>query len=252
MTHALPFTKMQALGNDFVLIEERHLTAPLQATHIRWISDRRQGIGCDQVIVIKDHSQADAALSFYNADGSVAMACGNGTRCVAKFLEKDSGILQTPSFLSQFWRKNTNIATTLKKPTFNGFFPLPEPFLQGYAVDIGNPHVVVFTDQLNDSALETLASTLHSLKGVNIELAQIISSTTLKVKVWERGVGMTPACGSGACAVGILSLKLGLIQKPPVVIEMDGGTLEVAWLEGTPPLLTGPADYCFKGTVDLP
>lgn len=248
----LPFTKMQALENDFVIIEERHLRDPLTLPKIRYIADRRKGIGCDQLILLKDSSQADAAVSFYNADGSEALACGNGTRCIAKYLDKESGIIQTPSFLSHFTKMGNKIAVSLKNPTFSPSLPLPSPLSTGYPVDIGNPHLVIFAEDLNSLSLETLALSLQPPEGMNVEIAQIISPSTVKARVWERGVGITPACGSGACAVGILSLKLGLIKKSPVSIEMEGGLLEVEWIEDAPPLLIGPADYCFKGIIELP
>ncbi len=241
-----PFTKMQSLRNDFVLIEEKNLKSPLSLPCIRLIADRHQGIGCDQVIVIKDSEKADADLSFYNADGSEASACGNGTRCVAKYLEKDAGFIQTPSFLSTFQKKGDDITISMKEPSF--FPSSPE----GHRIDVGNPHLVIFTADLQSIPLATYAPSFQPSEGINIEIAQVISPTTVKVNVWERGVGITSACGSGACAVGILSLKLGLIQKSPVFIEMEGGLLEVDWIVGLPPLLTGPAHYCFEGTIDLP
>ncbi|MBI2706920.1 MAG: diaminopimelate epimerase [Proteobacteria bacterium] len=252
MPSTLPFTKMQALGNDFVILEEKYLKNPLTYEEIRWIANRRQGIGCDQVILIKNSSTADADIAFFNADGREAMACGNGTRCVAKYLGKEKGRIQTPSFLSHFWRKGENITISLKEPLF-----LPSQFLiqekiQAFPINLGNPHLVIFTDDIISLPLEDLALSLQPPEGINVELAQIISPTVIKARVWERGVGITPACGSGACAIGILSLKLGLIKKSPVFIEMEGGTLEVAWEENSPPLLTGPATYCFKGTFDLP
>ena len=242
----VPFTKMQALRNDFILIEERNLISPLTPAHIRLLADRRLGIGCDQLILMKNASDADADIYFYNADGSEALACGNGTRCVAKYLRKATGVIQTPSFLSAFQTKGDAITISLKAPTF-----LPS-LTQGHHVDLGNPHLVIFTKDLNTIDLQELAPSLQPPEGVNVEIAQVISPTTVKIKVWERGVGITPACGSGACAVGILSLKLGLIKKSPVFIEMQGGVLEVDWSAGFPPLLTGSAHYCFKGSIDLP
>ncbi|MBY0293641.1 MAG: diaminopimelate epimerase [Alphaproteobacteria bacterium] len=242
----LPFTKMQALGNDFVLFEEQNLNSPLTTPQIQWIASRRYGIGCDQVIFIKESSIADAEISFYNADGSQASACGNGTRCVAKYLGKESGLIQTPSFLSQFWQTQNNMTISLKEPTFS------PPHPHGHFIDVGNPHLVIFTQDPNELDFATLALSLQPAEGINVELAHLISPTTLKVQIWERGVGITPACGSGACAVGVLSLKLGLIEKPPVIIEMTGGALEVDWAEGRLLLLTGPAEFCFKGMIDLP
>lgn len=244
----LPFTKMQALGNDFVLIETRNLPTPLTPSQIRFIADRRQGVGCDQLILLTDSPQADTLASFYNADGSKATACGNGTRCIAKYLKKDSGIIQTPSFSSHFWKQGDQYKISLKNPTFSPALSSPE----AHPINVGNNHLVIFTDDLNKVHLETLAPGIQPPEGANVELAQIISPNTIKVKVWERGVGITPACGTGACAVGILSLKLGLIKKSPVIIEMEGGRLEVEWTPDTVPFLIGPATRCFEGIIELP
>lgn len=242
-----PFTKMQALGNDFVLIEENALKKPLTTRQVRFLADRRQGIGCDQIIVLKDSPKADTAITFFNVDGSTAQACGNGTRCVAQYLGKDEGTIQTPSFLSYFWKKKKdNITISLKDPVFQGACD------EGYYVNVGNPHLVIFTEDVDVPDFEALALSVQPSRGINVELAQTTSSQTIKAKVWERGTGTTPACGSGACAVGIMGLKLGLIEKAPVFVEMPGGTLIVNWEEGKPLLLTGPVDFCYEGLIDIP
>ncbi|EKE09505.1 MAG: diaminopimelate epimerase [uncultured bacterium] len=242
---ATPFTKMQALGNDFVLIEENALKKPLTTKQIRFLADRRRGIGCDQLIIFKDSPKADATLAFYNADGSTAQACGNGIRCVAHYLGKDRGTIQTPSFLSTFWKKKNQITVSLRDPTFQG------PLHKGHRVNVGNPHLVFFTEDLEEYDLEGLALSFQPARGINVELAQIISPKIIKAKVWERGAGITPACGSGACAVGILGLKLGLIKESPVSIEMPGGSLTVEWAEGKPLFLTGPVEFCYEGIIDI-
>lgn len=242
----IPFTKMQALGNDFVLIEESALKAPLTTKQVRFLADRRRGIGCDQLIIFKDSPHADATIGFFNADGSTAQACGNGTRCVAYYLGKDQGTIQTPSFLSQFWKKKNQITISLKDPTFQG------SHLIGHRINVGNSHFVVFTDDFAEYDFEGLAMSVQPSRGINVELAQIISPKKIKAKVWERGTGVTTACGSGACAVGILALKLGFIEKTPVSVEMPGGTLIVNWRENKPPLLTGPVEFCYEGIVDIP
>lgn len=248
----IPFTKMQALGNDFVLIEEKNLKNKLTSKQIRRLADRRHGIGCDQLILMKDSIHANADIAFYNADGSEALACGNGTRCVAKYLGTEEGHIQTPTFLSQFWKQEDEITLSLKEPFFGPSLPLPVSLLRGYCIDVGNPHIVIFTKDLNVIDLEALALSLQPPEGVNVEIAQVLSPTTIKIKIWERGVGITPACGSGACAVGILGLKLGLIKKSPLFVEMEGGILKVDWSAGSPPLISGPAHYCFEGSIDLP
>lgn len=250
----IPFIKMQGLGNDFVIFEEKYLLHPLTIPQIQWISDRRYGIGCDTVIVMKDSAIADREISFYNADGSLGLACGNGTRCVAKYLGKSEGILQTPSFLTHFWRKDEDIQISLKEPVFKEPIPLPSPLEKGYPVDVGNRHVVIFTENLQAIALEEIAPTLQLQNSPNIEVVEAKDSataTTIKVKVWENGAGITPACGSGACAVGALCLKLGLIKESPVFIDMEGGRLRIDWQEDSLLLLTGPAEFCFKGTFEL-
>ncbi|MBX9620437.1 MAG: diaminopimelate epimerase [Alphaproteobacteria bacterium] len=242
----VPFTKMQALGNDFVLIEESTLKAPLTTRQVRFLADRRRGIGCDQLIIFKDSPHADATIGFFNADGSTAQACGNGTRCVAYYLGKAQGTIQTPSFLSQFWKKKNQITISLRAPTFQG------SHLIGHRINVGNPHMVIFTDDLEEHDFEGLALSVQPPRGVNVELAQVISPKKIKAKVWERGTGVTPACGSGACAVGILALKLGFIEKVPISVEMPGGTLIVNWRENKPLLLTGPVEFCYEGIIDVP
>jgi diaminopimelate epimerase len=247
----IPFIKMQGLGNDFVIFQDKHLQKPLTTPQIQWISHRRHGIGCDTVILMKESTSADVEVSFYNADGSIGLACGNGTRCVAKLLGKDEGTIQTPTFLTHYWRKGEGIQISLKEPVFQDPIPLPSPLEKGYPVDVGNQHIVVFTENLSSIPLEEIGPTLQLQDSPNIEVVEI-SSSALKVRVWENGAGITPACGSGACAVGALCLKLGLIKEPPVFIDMEGGRLRIDWEEGTPLLLTGAAEFCFKGTFELP
>jgi len=236
---------MQALGNDFVLVREADLRAPLTHAQIRFLCDRRQGVGCDQLILLKEHPTADIEIGFYNEDGSAALACGNGTRCVAKYLEKPEGTIQTPSGLSSFWRHGEDVTISLKKP-----HP-PSPLAQAYLVDVGNPHHVMFVEDVEAIDLDALARSVQPPDGINVEIAHVTSPTSLKVRVWERGVGMTPACGSGACAVGFCAVHLGLVDPAPLTLEMDGGALTVEVKEDTL-LLTGPAVFCFEGSIALP
>ncbi len=247
----IPFSKMQGLGNDFVVINAKDLLKPLTPLQIRRIADRRLGIGFDQLILIHESDEADTEISFFNADGGKALACGNGTRCVAKYLNKKSGSIQTPSFLSKFKCEGDQITVSLREPLFASPIPLPYPLDKGYCVDVGNPHLIIFVDDLDKVSLKDLAPNLQPPEGVNIELAKVISPARIKIKVWERGAGITPACGSGASAVGAMGLKLGLVKKSPVVIEMDGGSLNVDWKPGTPLYLTGPAEFCYNGTFEL-
>lgn len=241
---ALSFLKMQALGNDFILIHETSLSGPLTKAHIRFLCDRRQGVGCDQLILLKAHPTADVEISFYNGDGSPALACGNGTRCVAKYLNKPEGTIQTPSGLSSFWNKENRVTISFKTPS------APTPLPQGYRVDVGNPHQVIFVDDLGDIDLSILGPQLQPPEGINVEIAQILSPTHIGVKVWERGVGITPACGSGACAVGFCALHIGRVTSPLINIQMDGGGLDLE-IKGDMLLLSGPAMFCFEGLIEL-
>ena len=248
----IPFTKMQGLGNDFILLEERNLSQSLTSKQIRWLSDRREGVGCDQLILLRESKNADAEISFYNADGSEAGACGNGTRCVAKYLGKEQGTIQTPTFLSHFSNKRKDIEVTLKNPTIGIPIDLSVFRAKAYPIELGNHHIVIFTDDLNMFPLEEEALSLQRDQGANVEVARVESPSRVEVRVWERGVGITPSCGSGACAVGVMGLKLGLLDLSPVIVDMDGGFLEIDWAEGEPLKLIGPAEICFEGTIDLP
>jgi diaminopimelate epimerase len=171
---------------------------------------------------------------------------------VAKYLDKEKGTLQTSSFLSQFWKKKERITVSLKQPTFGRISHLPQGLNRSYKIDVGNPHLVIFTENSENIDFQRLAYSLQPPQGINVELAHVLSPNKIQVQVWERGVGITPACGSGACAVGILGIKLGLVSSSPVYIKMEGGDLEIKWEEGSPPLLTGPAEFCFKGMLTLP
>lgn len=269
----IPFTKMHGLGNDFVVIDLRAGGGLPGADAARAIADRRRGIGCDQIVLIGTATDpaADVRLQFLNADGSESGACGNGTRCAAALLmgsgggdglvmETMGGLLEArnaadgsitvdmgPAHLD--WRDVplAREADTLKLDIAIG--PLHDPV----AVGMGNPHCVFFVDDAEDIELEALGPQIehHPLfpARTNVEVATVVDAAHIRLRVWERGVGITLACGSGACATLVAAHRRGLTGREAELV-MDGGALTVAWREDGHVLLTGPVATSFTGLFD--
>ena len=228
--------KMDGLGNDFVILDNRNKSINLNINQIKKISDRKF-IGCDQLIIFDNDSENDAKLKFYNSDGSVASACGNGTRCVAYLLSKENGkkiiLLKTESGIlkSQIFEKNT-VETKMGKAKFQwNEIPLiknydtknlkisilnkfQKEFIGGIAINIGNPHLIFFIKNLEDYDLSTIGPKLENHKyfpeKCNVTLAEIINKKLIKVRVWERGAGLTKSCGTAACATAVAGYKFNL------------------------------------------
>ena len=263
-----PFIKMHGLGNDFVIIDSRNNNYIINEKNIRLISNRRLGVGCDQVIEIKDSKSADIFMKIYNSDGSEAEACGNATRCVAGILfasspkkkiliETVSGILKAES------EANGNIKVDMGKPKL-GWQDIPlsknideinfEQFSlkNGFAVNLGNPHVVFFVEDLKNFTIDKIGPFIETNElfpqKVNVEICQIISDQKIRVMVWERGAGKTLACGSGACAVLVAAYKKGL-SKEIAEIQLDGGSLNISWNIKTDNhlIMSGPVSVSFLG-----
>ena len=268
---------MHGLGNDFVLFDFRRDSAPVSDAWIRLVADRRHGVGCDQVVVLEAPATADgpeeAVMRIYNPDGSEAGACGNAARCVARLLMEESGrdsatlrtrrgvltALRTAE--DQFmvdmgaaqtaWR-DVPLARdleTLRLPITDG--PLSAPT----AVGMGNPHCVFFVSDADRIDLERLGPRLerHPLfpERTNVEVVSLRPDGALRVRVWERGAGLTPACGSGACAALVAAARRGVTAREARLI-MDGGTLEIVWwAEDDHVLMTGPAAFVFRGEIAL-
>ncbi|MGF1454181.1 MAG: diaminopimelate epimerase [Alphaproteobacteria bacterium] len=278
------FTKMHGLGNDFVILDcrkARHgLDSPaaagpagLSPDRARRIADRRRGIGCDQVIVLNaapDASACDAVLDIFNPDGSRAEACGNATRCVAALLgtelDRTRIILESAGRLLNCLRlEDGRVSVDMGPPRFEwDAIPLAEPVNTsaldlgvdtanlgtGTAVSMGNPHCVFFTEHLDTLPIETLGPALehHALfpERANIGFARIVDRHTIRLRVWERGAGLTSACGSGACAAAVGAIRRGLTDGA-VDLELDGGILSVTWREGGSVTMTGPVAMSFEG-----
>ncbi len=264
---------MHGLGNDFVILDARETAFALDAAAARAIADRHTGVGCDQVIVMEaaDDGLADVFMRIFNADGGEVAACGNAARCVASLLFSDSGadhaVIGTESGLRDAEKTSDgHIAVDMGRALFDWRdIPLAEavdsnhpgisegPLADGCAVGMGNPHLVFFVDDADSVALEKLGPKLerHPLfpERTNVEVVQVLSSGKLRLRVWERGAGITKACGSGACAALVAAHRRGLAERRAEMV-LDGGTLVVEWLADDHVLLTGPVATSFNGELD--
>ncbi len=278
----LTFTKMHGLGNDFVVLDARRGPIDLDGKRARAIADRRLGIGCDQILVIEPapNDQADIFLRILNADGSEAEACGNGTRCVAALLmgengpngpngpnESDHVVIETSAGLLDVARApggaytvDMGLARTdwreipLSEPCDTLHLGIADgPLSDPVAVNIGNPHAVFLVDDAEavDMAKHGPRLERHALfpQRAKIEAAQVVSETEIRMRVWERGVGVTRACGSGACAALVAAVRRGLTGRKATVV-LDGGSLAIEWADDGHVLMTGPVATSFSGELD--
>lgn len=267
---ALPFRKMHGAGNDFVVIDARDGRPRLTPALARALADRRRGVGCDQVVEMRAHPSADLGLAFFNPDGSEAGACGNATRCVADLVLRETGaaaatLATRRGTLHARRRPDGRVEVDMGAPLFGWrdvplaeaadtlALPLGLPF-PAAAVSMGNPHCVLIVPDAEAAPVERLGPELehHPLfpERANIGFAQILAPNRVRLRVWERGTGLTPACGSGACAALAALHRLGRTE-PAAVLEMDGGALE-ARLENGSVLLTGPVADVYGGLFALP
>jgi len=270
----IPFLKMHGLGNDFVIVESRHLPGPLSADAVRRLADRRRGVGCDQLITLDagEAGRADAFMRIFNADGTESGACGNATRCVAVVLMHRLGAeacgIETIAGVLTCRRGSDDQITVDMGPARLDWreIPLVEPhdtlrlsigpdaLGDGVAVNVGNPHCVFFVPDCAAVPLAALGPTLESHplfpERANIEIAQVLASDRLRMRVWERGGGITQACGSGACAVLVAAVRRGLTDRSATVI-LDGGSLAITWRDDGHVLMTGPTVASFAGVFDF-
>ncbi len=268
----IEFLKMHGLGNDFVVLDARRRALAVSGAAARRIADRRTGVGCDQIVVISPakNDLAEAHVAFLNADGGAAGACGNGSRCVAQLLMRETKtnhvVLETVSGLLDAEAAGDEIAVDLGPARLDWRdIPLLEardtlhlgieagPLKDPVGVGLGNPHAVFFVPDVAKIALETYGPQIenHALfpERANVEVAQIISPSEIRLRVWERGAGVTRACGTGACAALVAAHRRGLTGRA-ARIRLDGGTLGVEWLRDNHVLLTGPVATSFAGTLD--
>lgn len=279
----MKFTKMQGIGNDYVYVncflEEVNHPAELA----KYVSDRHFGIGSDGLILIKPSSTADFRMDMYNADGSRGEMCGNGIRCVAKYVydygltkktevsvETLAGIKHLSLILEggKAVRVRVNMGVpelsanripvlSEREEMINKTLKVNGTSYQMTCVSMGNPHCVVFMEEdiqkLNLEAIGPFFEHHQDFPNrINTEFVNVVNETTLKMRVWERGSGETLACGTGACAVAAAAILNGL-AKPQITVQLLGGDLEIEW-EGrqTPVYMTGAAAVVFDGEIALP
>ena len=264
---AVPFLKMHGLGNDFVIIDQRGGGAELSAAQVRALGDRHFGVGFDQLAVILNHSGHDAEIRFWNADGSTAGACGNATRCVARLLMDETGrdrltLVTQRGVLEAEGLPGGMIRIDMGPPGLEWHeIPLAAEMdtvrlpIQGNpgAVSMGNPHCVYFVDDAEAVDLARIGPHAERLplfpERTNVEFVSLRSRSEVRLRVWERGTGVTYACGSGACAVIVAGVRRGVLDRR-VTMHMDGGALDLEWRESDGQvLMTGPIARVFEGRV---
>ena len=263
----LHFTKMHGTGNDYVYVNCMEKEVPNPGAVSEYVSHRRFGIGSDGLILIMPSDKADFRMRMFNADASEGKMCGNGIRCVAKYVydkgltDKNIITLETLSGIKVL--KLHLEAQTVKAVTVDMGVPLETgtidfdnkfPFVSTQ-VSMGNPHLVTFVDDIRSIDLPEIGPKLekHPLfpDRTNVEFAQITGENKIRMRVWERGSGITQACGTGACATAVAAHLTGRTGRT-VDIVMDGGTLTIEWDEATDHVyMTGPAVKVFDGTIEL-
>ncbi|MCD7975766.1 MAG: diaminopimelate epimerase [Tannerellaceae bacterium] len=269
MTQNIQFTKMHGTGNDYIYINM--LEFPLQDPEklsIRW-STFHTGIGSDGLVLIDKSEIADFSMRIFNADGSEAMMCGNATRCIGKYVyekgltDKQIVTLETLSGIKTLNLQVTNeevteVTVDMGKPEIGErdlSFQVEGHSFQGTIISMGNPHLVIFVDDVEKIELDKVGPLLehHSLfpNRTNVEFVQILEEDILRMRVWERGSGITQACGTGACATAIAAIIRGKSSRK-VKIIMDGGPLDIEWDETTGNIfMTGEAVIVFEGSIRL-
>lgn len=259
------FLKMHGLGNDFVVLDGRERPVALSPDQRRALADRHRGIGCDQLIVLDRSDTADVAMRIYNPDGGEAEACGNATRCVATLFDRPVAIETAGGVLSaSATERGVRVemgaprfewqAIPLAYPMDTAALPLAWDELDApMAVNVGNPHVVFFVEDIDAVPLDRLGPVIATdavfPDGVNVGVAQV-TGAGLSLRVWERGAGLTQACGTGACAAGVAAIRSHRLESP-VAVSLPGGTLMIEWSPGGSAVMTGPATRVFEGSVDL-
>lgn len=268
----LRFCKMHGAGNDFVIVDRRVDIAPLSEALIRQVCDRHRGVGCDQLISIEPARSQGAALAYgiWNADGSRALQCGNGARCVVAWAQRDgiigvgSSLIDSPSGPVQATLADDGaISIELGAPQFaperiglalpessSYAFEIDGKRVDFFAVSLGNPHAVIRVPSADAADVSTAVALQHSAlfrDGCNVGLAEVISRGEIRLRVIERGVGETLACGSGACAAVAALRRAGELDAD-VAVDLAGGRLHIDWPgEGSAIRMRGPTCFVFEG-----
>ena len=278
MHNRIHFTKMDGAGNDYIYVDTtRYPISDPQTASVKW-SNRHTGIGSDGLVLIGKPSilsGADFSMRIFNADGSEAKMCGNASRCIGKYLyerhltdssvinlETLSGVKTLSLTLSTDRLTVTGVTVDMLQPAFHQASQYDEQVgldaLREYGhplfVSMGNPHCVVFVDDIAAIDVARVGAMGEHLPAFpercNIEFAQLTGTDELRTRVWERGSGITMACGTGACATAVAAAHVGLTSRESDVV-MDGGRLHVRWAEDDHVMLSGPAEFVFDGEITL-
>lgn len=266
---SVPFIKMHGLGNDFVVFDHRQRSIDITPQIAAKLADRRLGVGCDQIVQITaprpEGVEAHAQMLIFNADGSQAEMCGNAARCVAKYLRQILGLqdniltLQTLAGPIMIKPAAQGLeAVDMGKPTYGQ----PDETIttalgasyKFTEVSMGNPHCVIFVPEVLKFPLavegEQLETHVRFPNRTNVEFVQVLSADHIRMRVWERGVGITPACGTGACAAAVAAIINGLTARE-LTVTLDGGDLAVNWQNDDHVIMTGPANESFRGEINF-
>ena len=268
-----PFIKMHGLGNDFVVLDARHHTIAIDEKSARAIADRHRGVGCDQLLILEKPraAGADVFMRIRNADGGEVGACGNGTRCVADLVMRETGrdrvLIETAAGLLEAQGRPGQLVSVDMGPARTGWRDIPlvrecdtlhvpvslGPLVDPVCTSMGNPHATFFVADAEAIDLAALGPRLERdpifPERANIGVAQLLSPTRLRFRVWERGAGITVACGTGACAALVAAVRRGLAERKSQVL-VDGGPLEIEWRHDGHVLMTGAVAQSFSGTLD--
>ncbi len=261
------FLKMHGLGNDFIVLDAREHPLPGEMTRAiaAALGDRRTGIGCDQLIVLEPAADADCTMRIYNQDGGEVEACGNASRAVGLLLGEPARIV-TSGGIIETTPMDGAVSVDMVEPRFNweaiplayamdtlempvGWDVLERPA----AVNVGNPHAIFFVDDCDTVPLETLGPKIEHdelfPERVNVNAATVTDRKNIRLRVWERGVGLTRACGTGACATAIAAMRRGLTERE-VTVTLPGGPLAIAWGADNRIVMTGPATESYRGSFE--
>ena len=265
-----PFVKMHGLGNDFIILDARTSGLEMDAARARKLADRQRGVGCDQLIIMRASDTSDIFMEIWNADGSRVGACGNATRCVGRLLLDETGqasvSIQTDAGDLSAVAVGSDISVNMG-PAATGWQNIPlaieadtiaadyskGPLSAPGCVNMGNPHAVFFVDDADAVDLERWSGEIETdpffPERANVSVVSI-SDGIIRQRVWERGAGITQACGSAACASVVAATRRGLIDRKAIV-RLDGGGLSVEWLADGSVQMTGPTTFVFSGEVSL-
>ena len=259
------FHKMHGLGNDFVVIDAREQPLEITPERARAIADRHTGIGCDQLILLDESETVDLRMRIFNADGGEVEQCGNALRCVASLTgatrietrggpvqaTSEAGLVRIDMAAPRFGWEDVPLAYAVDTADIPAAWG---ELAHGAAVNVGNPHIVFFVADAGAVDLAGIGSEIERdplfPEGVNVNVAEVTGPAALRLRVWERGSGLTQACGTGACATAVAAIRRKLVESP-VTVSLPGGDLVITWAPGETIRMSGPAKHVFTGEAQL-